>query len=102
MVEQRVSIGSLRELRKQFGGGAAGRLAFRTVARGVSCEAIIDGQKNSCGQPADRTVDFDVIGGYSFVASCPAHEEHIGNRILEDLKREGRTTVLGRNGWGRT
>lgn len=100
--EQRVSLRELVRLRKQFGRGAAGKLAFRTIAGGVSCEVIVDGRKNSCTQPADRTVDFDVLGDFNFVPSCAAHEELIGDRILADLRREGRTTVLGKNGWGRT
>lgn len=102
MVEQKVSLRSLIELRKQFGRGAAGKLAFITIAGGVPCEAIIDGKKNSCDQLADRTVDFDALGDFNFVPSCAAHEESIGDRILADLRREGRTTVLGKNGWGRT
>lgn len=101
-VKQKASFGELIKLRRQFGKGAAGKLAFRTIIGGVSCEAIINGQRNSCPQPADRTVDFDVLGGFNFVCSCAAHEEFIGARILADLGREGRTTALGRNGWGRT
>lgn len=101
MVEQRASLGSLLALRRQFGRGMAGTLAFRTIASGTSCEAILNGQGAICGEPADRTVDFDVLGTCDFIPSCPAHERDIGDRIVEDLDRQGRYTVLGKNGWGR-
>lgn len=102
MVEQRASLRSLLELRRQFGRGSAGKRAFRVIASGVLCEALLDGQGSVCDQRADRTVDFDVLGSFDFVPSCgAAHEELIGARILADLERQGRITVLGRNGWGR-
>lgn len=100
-VKQKASLKELAGLRKEFGRGAAGKLAFKTIVRGASCEAILDKQGALCGQRADRTVDFDVLGSFDFVPSCAAHEKFIGTRILTDLERQGRTTVLGRNGWGR-
>lgn len=100
-VKKRVPLRELRMLRKEFGSGAAGKIAFRVIASGASCEAMLGKQGILCGKSADRTVDFDVLGGYNLVPSCETHEEFIGTRILTDLGRQGRTTVLGRNGWGR-
>lgn len=100
-VKERSSFGELTRLRRQFGKGAAGKLAFRTIVGGASCEAMLDEQGILCGEPADRTVDFDALGTYDLVPSCGAHEKLIGTRIITVLERQGRTTVLGRNGWGR-
>lgn len=103
MVEKRI-FSSQRELiafRREFGKGRAGSLAFRAIAGGIGCEAILDDRGNRCQVPADRTVDFTVLGSDDFVPSCFSHKELIEKRILADLEEQGRSTVIGRNGRGR-
>ena len=94
-VEDRRGFSNLREWRRNFGPGRAGRDAFRQIAEGTNC-----GLKSGCSKRAIETVDYDVFGECDQLASCGReHSASMKRDIDADLGE--RQTVFGKNGWGR-
>lgn len=98
--EGQVQEGIVR--REDFGPGHAGNLAFIAVSGGTPCETYIDDAKTKCGQPPIGTVDIDILGDVDPFPYCSGeHAVTLQNQLLEDLHRQGRNSVPGRNGFGR-
>lgn len=86
--------------RKEFGSGRLGEKAWQLVSFGVPCEAIIGGHQ--CGIPAIGTTDYDVLGDAEITPHCSEeHHRLIMEGVNHDLSAQGRSTVFGRNGFGR-
>lgn len=92
----KVSLSQAKEERRGFGRGRLGRAAFRMVAKGRECGL------NNCLEKGTQTLDFDVLGSAEQLPVCsPEHRALLEERIEQDLNRIGRSTVFGRNGFGR-
>lgn len=86
--------------RNQFGPGNAGQRAFEAILQGMTCGAKINGKY--CGKQASITVDYDVLGNHELVPACnEAHARLIQMEIETILASQNRSTVPGRNGFGR-
>ena len=86
---------NLREWRRNFGSGGAGRKAFRLIAGGSD-----SGLRYGCNKRAIETVDYDVFGEGDLLPSCGSnHSRSMQEDITFDLKERG--TVFGKNGFGR-
>lgn len=105
-VGRRISLNELKELRRQFGPGEAGKSAFRIVAKGAQCEGSKvnkDGAIEKCIEPAELTVDFDVprVNVLEQLPSCSECTGKIQLKILEDVKEQGGFCSFSTNGRGR-
>lgn len=90
--------------REDFAPGPRGEQAFLIVQSGEPCAAWIDEEaKISCGLPPRKTVDFDSQRSGEMLTACSdEHWSLLGKQILEETARNGRVTVLGVNGFGRS
>lgn len=100
-----VPFTELKNLRRQFGPGDAGKSAFRIIAKGVQCEGFSneEGEKSRCIKPAILTLDFDVpkVNCLVQVPSCNDCKSKIGAKVEKDYKREGSFYSFSINGQGR-
>lgn len=88
---------NLREWRRNFGPGEAGRRASRLIIGEIDCEF-----RSGCTNRAVETVDYDVFADLDQKASCSkAHSASMRRDIDADLALIGRNTAFGKNGWGR-
>lgn len=95
-----ITIAGVRLSRDDFGEGRLGEKAWALIKGKVHCGSVVGGKK--CRKLATGTTDFDVLGDAEIVPHC-SHTCHqnIMHVVEKDLAREGRTTVFGRNGFGR-
>lgn len=100
-VEESILVNGTLVSRVSFGQGYLGRQAWEMIRSGSSCEARVDGQL--CGKPGVGTTDYDFLGDAEQKVHCgDAHHEFIAQAVLNDLAAQGRNTVIGRNGNGRS
>jgi hypothetical protein len=100
-IEQGVSHKIVELTRASFGEGRPGEMAWRLISGGATCEALIKGEP--CGKRAIGTTDFDVLGDMDQKPHCsPEHDMLMRKGIAADLHKQGRNTVFGINGFGRS
>lgn len=105
-VGRNIPSDELKELRKQFGPGKAGRSAFRIVDEGVQCEGLKvneGGKIEKCIKRAELTVDFDVPGVNVLeqLPSCSDCTDKIQLKVREDCEKQGGFVSFSINGRGR-
>ncbi|MDP2585618.1 MAG: hypothetical protein Q8P29_01925 [Candidatus Levybacteria bacterium] len=104
MVEalRKIPLSELRELRKTFGPGTAGKEAFRIIAKGAICEGFKN-DETRCENAAILTIDFDVprINVLEHIPSCGDCRVKIEKTIFKDCSAQGNTPSFGINGMGR-
>jgi hypothetical protein len=88
-------------LRDNFGPGHAGDLAYLAISRGTICEEI-DKDDTQCEKISDRTVGFDILGNYEFIAVCSQkHADLAKKKLVIDLAKADRIANFDTNGFGR-
>ena len=94
------SIGEIK--REDFGPGEFGDHCFLLIRQGITCEAIVGPNGERCAKPAIGTTEFDVLGDPTILGHCSeAHHIKITTAVRHGLELSGRSTVFGRNGYGR-
>jgi hypothetical protein len=89
-------------IRENFGPGQLGEYCFSLIQQGVTCETIVGPNGQRCGKRAKGTTDFDVLGEATILVHCSEeHHQLIINAVQIELTTAGRSTVFGRNGFGR-
>lgn len=76
-----------------FAPGSAGSSANTLIENGAMCV--------ECGSKAITTLDFDVFGQLEQLPVCLGCLATVKRKVMEDLARTGRSSVIGLNGWGR-
>lgn len=89
--------------REDFGPGKLGDHCFSLIQQGITCEAITGPDGKRCEKPAIGTTEFDVLGDPTIVGHCSEeHHQAITLVVENELALSGRSTVVGRNGFGRS
>jgi len=89
--------------REDFGNGRFGEHCFNLIMSGIACEAIVGPDGQRCKKQATGTTDFDVLGDPTILGHCSeAHHQAIMSAVRNELEHSGRSTVFGRNGFGRS
>jgi len=106
-VRRNIPFAELKEIRRQFGSGNAGRSAFRIIAKGAKCEGFIDsqnGKSDRCNKPAQFTLDFDVprVNCLEQIPTCIGCKDGIESSIKRDYGRERSFFSFSVNGRGRS
>jgi hypothetical protein len=88
--------------REDFGPGRAGDMDYSLMLFKPPCEAFIDEEKNLCGKPAIKILDFDTATTTEQLPVCSdvcwSKAEQL---IFSDEIKRGKTPRIGINGWGR-
>lgn len=85
---------SIEVVREMFGHETLGLRDFQIMSAGPSCQ--------ECGDvPASYTLNFDVLGDAESVPVCDKCGPLVEAKVSQDVASIGRTTIFGRNGWGR-
>lgn len=97
----------LKNLRREFGPGYAGRSAFRIIAKGAQCEGLIDspnGENDRCNKLAQFTLDFDVprVNSLEQIPTCISCKDGIELSVKRDYERERSFYSFSINGRGRS
>jgi hypothetical protein len=88
--------------REDFGSGEFGDHCFRLIQHGIPCDAIVDQNGERCEIRAIGTTDFDVNGDPTILGHCSEEHHQLIKKAVEiELTLAGRSTVFGRNGFGR-
>lgn len=92
----KIPLSQAKKERRDFGRGRLGKSAFRMIVQGIECGL------GNCLEKGTQTLDFDVLGSAEQLPVCsPEHRTLLIEGIELDLNRIGRSTVFGRNGFGR-